>query len=287
MVVALVLALLLSIIKLVSLAGSRAGIMLSFIVSILDWVRGLGAWGVPVLFLCESIFFLMLIPISLLHVGVGFLYGFTAGCPVAWTAYAIGWYEAGGIPATARRAVAAPAPPLSLPAAHPRDPALDSRRASVPPFLCARIPCLAERIRALRRKADLLDGVFSAVEQEPFKLIVCLRLSPMLPSPLNSYLLGLTAVPLRTYLAASLVGAGPNTAAYVYLGTLLDSLADIAAGRMQRSPMSWALLLIGLVATLGMLLYVSRVATRRVQQASRARMMSAEEQDDRLESGKL
>ena len=166
-------------------------------------------------------------------------------------------------------------------AAHARALALASRRGSVPPFLCARIPCLSERMRALRRRADLLDGVFSAVEQEPFKLIVCLRLSPMLPSPLNSYLLGLTAVPLRTYLTASLVGAGPNTAAYVYLGTLLDSLADIAAGRVQRSPMSWALLFVGLAATVAMLIYVSRVATRRVQQASRA------SESDRLESGKL
>lgn len=122
----------------------------------------------------------------------------------------------------------------------------------------------------------MLDGIFSAVEQEPFKLIVCLRLSPMLPSPLNSYLLGLTSVPLRTYVAASIVGAMPNTSAYVYLGTLLDSLADIAAGRVQKSPLSWALLITGLATTVAMLIYVSRVATRRVQQASRARALVAE-----------
>ena len=36
---------------------------------------------------------------------------------------------------------------------------------------------------------------------------------------------------------------------YVYLGTLLDSLADIAAGRVQQSPLSLALLMTGGVAT--------------------------------------
>ena len=72
-------------------------------------------------------------------------------------------------------------------------------------------------------------------------------------------------------LRASLVGALPNVGAYVYLGTLLDSLADIAAGRVQRTPLQWALLLTGCFATVLMLVYISRVATRRVNAASRAR----------------
>jgi len=92
MILTLALALLLAVLKLITLSGPYRAGMLQFIVSMLDWVRGLGAWGVPMLFLCESIFFLLLIPISFLHVGVGFMYGFAAGCPIAWTAYAIGWY---------------------------------------------------------------------------------------------------------------------------------------------------------------------------------------------------
>lgn len=184
---------------------------------------------------CECVCFLLLLPISPLNIGIGFLWGAWHGALLAVTGYGIG---------------------------------------CVPPFLLTRVPCLTDRFRLLRRRAELLDGVFAAVESEPFKLIVCLRLSPLLPSTLNSYLLGLTAVPLRTYLAASLVGAAPNVSAYVYLGTLLDSLADIAAGRVQRSPLSWALLLTGLTATVVMLVYVSRVATRRVNAASRQRSLA-------------
>ena len=224
-------------IKLLALAGGHQGLVL-LLVSTLDWVRDLGPWSVPMLFACEAACFLVMLPISPLHVGIGFLWGPWHGTLLAWTAYTIG---------------------------------------CVPPFLLARLPCLTERCKLLRRRADLLDGIFSAVETEPFKLIVCLRLSPLLPSTLNSYLLGLTTVPLRTYLAATLVGSLPNVSAYVYLGPLLDSLADIAAGRVRRSPLSWVLLLTGGTATVGMLVYVSRVATRRVHAAQK------EKQRDSLE----
>ena len=57
-------------------------------------------------------------------------------------------------------------------------------------------------------------------------------------------------MPVHVYAAASAVGCLPNVAAYVYLGSLLDSLADIAAGRSKPpGPASWALLAVGLAAT--------------------------------------
>ena len=44
-------------------------------------------------------------------------------------------------------------------------------------------------------------------------------------------------------------------------------IADIAAGRVKRSPLSWLLMGTGFVATVAGLVYVSRAATRRVQAA--------------------
>ena len=142
------------------------------------------------LFACETVCFLLLLPISPLHVGIGFLWGAWHGTLLAWAAYTI---------------------------------------ACTPPFLLTRVPCLTERFRVLRRRAELLDGVFAAVESEPFKLIVCLRLSPLLPSTLNSYLLGLTAVPLRTYIAASLV-IGSEAAVHARRAAESNSRAE----RMER-----------------------------------------------------
>ena len=194
------------------------------------------------LFACEAVCFVTLLPISPLHLGIGFLWGPIYGALLAETAYAIG---------------------------------------CVPPFLLVRIPCLRERFTMLRRRAELLDGVFAAVEQEPFKLIVCLRLSPVLHTALNSYLLGLTTVPLRVYLPATIVGSFPNVSAWVYVGSLLESLADIAAGRVQRTPVQWMLGLAGLAATVGLLVYVSRAATKRIH-AANARKVAASELDTEL-----
>ena len=87
----------------------------------------------------------------------------------------------------------------------------------------------------------------------------------MAPPSHGRYLLGITNVPLRTYVAASCVGALPNVAAHVYVGTLLDSLADIATGRRHHSPATWALLVGGCVATLGVLGWVSRAAASRIR----------------------
>ena len=216
-----------------------SGAVVRLLVGAVEGVRDMGFWSsVPILILCEAAAFLVLLPISPLHVGVGFLFGPYTGALIAWSAYSIG---------------------------------------CVPPFLLARVPLLAERLKVLRRRAEVLDGVFCAVEAEPFKLIVCLRLSPVLPSPLNSYLLGLTNVKLSAYLAATMVGGAPNVCAHVYIGTMLESLADIAAGRVKRSPLSWALLLTGCFATVAVLVYVSRAATRRVNAANNKMRVSTTE----------
>lgn len=113
MIVVLVLAFLLAAFKLISIIGPYRTAILSLIVSVLDWVRGLGMWSVPMIFACEALCFVTLVPITPLHIGTGFLYGASAGCLVAWTAYAIGWYLT---PAPTRHRYPAPRfpPPLTL-----------------------------------------------------------------------------------------------------------------------------------------------------------------------------
>lgn len=208
----------------------------SVFITALDNVQEIGPWGAPLLIGCEALAFTLLVPISPLHVGMGFLYGPAYGTLLAWTAYTLG---------------------------------------CVPPFLLARLPMFAERFAQVRRRIDVLDGVFGAVELEPCKLIATLRLSPLLPSPLNSYLLGLTNVSLLSYVLGSMAGSLPNICAHVYVGTMLDSLAEIASGRVNQSRFTWIMLFTGCVATLSVVAYVSRVATRRIQ-AARSKMGSSE-----------
>ena len=57
---------------------------------ILSTVRGLGAAGIPLLIVCEMVFFLALLPISPIHLGIGVLYGFWPGLALSWLAYTVG-----------------------------------------------------------------------------------------------------------------------------------------------------------------------------------------------------
>jgi len=89
--------------------------------------------------------------------------------------------------------------------------------ASVLAFLAARY-LLRDKIRLLlnrRRKYRTLDR---AVADDGWKVVVLMRLSPVVPFNLQNYALGVTAIPFTQYLTATLIGIVPGIAIYVYFG---------------------------------------------------------------------
>jgi uncharacterized membrane protein YdjX (TVP38/TMEM64 family) len=78
--------------------------------------------------------------------------------------------------------------------------------------------------------------VDEALGREGFK-IVLLRLSPVFPFNFLNYALGLTNVSFGKYAFASLIGMLPGGLMYVYFGSAAGSLADVAAGKVERD---WA-----------------------------------------------
>ncbi|KAG5179712.1 snare associated Golgi protein-domain-containing protein, partial [Tribonema minus] len=73
-------------------------------------------------------------------------------------------------------------------------------------------------------------AIDAAVAREGFRIILLLRLSPLLPFSLSNYLYGTTAVPFWEYLAASILGFLPGTIAYVYGGDRLGAALDAGGG---------------------------------------------------------
>ena len=93
------------------------------------------------------------------------------------------------------------------------------------------------RIRA-SAQARALD---SAVAREGFKLVLLLRLSPLIPFDILNYALSLTRISLGSYVLASFLGMLPGTALYVYLGSLATTAAEVRAGDMEAGPARIAL----------------------------------------------
>jgi uncharacterized membrane protein YdjX (TVP38/TMEM64 family) len=111
-------------------------------------------------------------------------------------------------------------------------------------------------------------AVDEAVAHEGCKIVALTRLSPLFPFNLLNYAFGLTNVRVRDYVVASWAGTLPGTIVYVYLGSLAGDLTRAATGETQRSLAEWALYALGLLATILVAVYVTRVSTRVLKQFS-------------------
>ncbi len=106
--------------------------------------------------------------------------------------------------------------------------------------------------------SERFAAIDKAVEREGWKIVGLTRLSPVFPFNLLNYAFGLTKVRFWHYVGASWIGMMPGTVLYVYLG----SIAKAATVSGERSPGEWALYGVGLVATIAVTVYVTRIAKK-------------------------
>ena len=104
-----------------------------------------------------------------------------------------------------------------------------------------------------------------AVGREGWKIVGLTRLSPVFPFTLLNYAYSVTRVSLHQYILASWIGMMPGTLLYVYLGSLVGDFA-VGGGQHTRTPAEWALYGVGLLATVAVTIFVTRIARRALQQ---------------------
>ncbi len=106
-----------------------------------------------------------------------------------------------------------------------------------------------------------------AVGENGFKIVFLTRLSPVFPFTLLNYAFGLTKVRFRDYLVASWIGMLPGTVLYVYLGSTIREIADLAAGNVERPLAQKVFFWVGLVVTAAVTVLVTRVARNALRKA--------------------
>jgi uncharacterized membrane protein YdjX (TVP38/TMEM64 family) len=114
---------------------------------------------------------------------------------------------------------------------------------------------------------ELFAALDQAVAAGGFKIVLLTRLSPLFPFTLLNYALGLTKVRFLDYVLASWIGMLPGTVMYVYLGSTVTELADVAAGNVEGGSARLVLFLVGLAATVAVTVYVTRLARLALRQA--------------------
>lgn len=111
-------------------------------------------------------------------------------------------------------------------------------------------------------------AVDRAIAQQGRRIVFLLRLSPAFPFNLLNYSLGLTRVRFADTLIASL-GMLPGTLLYVYSGSVAGEVATLAGGEtVPRGAGYYAVLGLGLVATLLVTTIVTRIARRALREAT-------------------
>ncbi len=103
-------------------------------------------------------------------------------------------------------------------------------------------------------------AIDKAIGTEGFKIVFLTRLSPIFPFNFQNYAYGLTKVSLGKYALASWIGMLPGTVMYVYIGSAVGSLADLAEGEVQSGPAQRVLFWMGLAATVIVVVLVTRIA---------------------------
>ena len=123
---------------------------------------------------------------------------------------------------------------------------------------------LIESKVATNQKFSAID---SAVEKKGFLIVFLTRLSPVIPFNFLNYAYGLTKVSFKHYLFASWIGMMPGTIMYVYFGSAVKSLADIASGNVDGGAGKTVLFIVGLIATVVVTVYVTKIAKSALDEA--------------------
>ena len=113
--------------------------------------------------------------------------------------------------------------------------------------------------------APKLQAVEQAVSREGLKLVLLTRLSPAFPFSLLNFAYGLSEVSWRDY-SIGLVAILPGTVLFCGLGALAGDVArfgQVLSGQADAG--TWALRIVGLLATLGSVWLVGRAAQRALQ----------------------
>jgi uncharacterized membrane protein YdjX (TVP38/TMEM64 family) len=192
------------------------------LVEFLEWTRHHRLSGALVLILAYILACLLLIPGSLLTLGAGF----ALGLPLGFVAVFLG----SNLGATAV---------FLLGRTLARD------------WIACKVAA-SPRFRAVDR----------AVSAQGFKVVLLLRLSPAIPFNVLNYALGLTQIPWRAYLLATLLGMVPGTLLYVYVGSAAGAVAELLAHPTERGPAERVLWYLGLAATIVVTLWITWIARR-------------------------
>jgi len=124
------------------------------------------------------------------------------------------------------------------------------------------------RVQQLAAESPKFKAMDDAIAEGGWKVVAMLRLSPAVPFNLQNYLYGLTQIRFWPCVLASWLAMLPGTFLYVYFGHIgVSAAAGTSDGPDEsgRSTLQWIALSVGLIATIALTVYLTRLARSKLE----------------------
>ena len=129
-------------------------------------------------------------------------------------------------------------------------------------FLIARY-FARDKVASMAENNRHFDAIDKAIEEGGWKVVGLLRLSPAIPFNVQNYLYGLTKVKFWPYVLTSWIAMMPGTFMYIYLGNVSGAALG---GDQEKSVGQWVLLGVGLLATVAVTVYITKLAKSKLDE---------------------
>lgn len=192
------------------------------ILRLLDWLDTQGIWGPLLFILLMMLVVVFLLPGVLFTTGAGFVFGVVEGTVCVVVGTTLGATLA---------------------------------------FLGAR-HLFGERASQFVLRHARLRLVTEELTPRGWQIVLLTRLVPFFPFKLSNYFFGLTQFTLRGFMAGTFVGVIPLSLNSVYLGSIAADISLEGVRSVGRGPVEWALYGAGFLVTVGLVIYLNRLASR-------------------------
>lgn len=191
------------------------------------WLKHVGPWGPFIMAVAYIPLNILALPASILTLGGGYVFGLKVG------------FAADSIGSTVGATAA---------------------------FLVGKTLCRSY-VSAKLKEYPQFQIITHAISKSGFKIVLLLRLVPILPFNVMNYVLSVTPISVGSYMLASYIGMMPVTFAFVYLGTTIKDISEIGSPEAALGPAHWWMLGIGLVLTVLSTVLITRVAKDALEKA--------------------
>ena len=137
--------------------------------------------------------------------------------------------------------------------------------------ISATIPFLITRKCFMEKAKETLEttkwySLITIIEEKPLMILLCCRISPLVPGSMENILFGITNISISSYMFGTFLGISPQLMIFVYFGTIFQNISEISELNLFDNVYNLILFITGLVLTCIMMIIITIKANKIINQ---------------------